>query len=59
MTISSNEHDFVEAELHEVNTARAELSFYNEDEEGKLNVKLSRRSWIILMTAIGYIEENK
>ena len=40
-------------------TARAELSFYNEDGEGQLHVKLSRRSWDILMAAVGYIKENK
>ena len=54
-----NEHTLTETELHEIETARAELSFYNEDEEGRLNVKLSRRSWDILMAAVGYIKENK
>ena len=57
--LNEYEHTLIDAELHEIETARAELSFYNEDEEGRLNIKLSRRSWDILMAAIGYIKENK
>ena len=57
--LNKYEHTLIDAELHEIETARAELSFYNEDEEGQLNVKLSRRSWNILMAAIGYVRDLK
>ena len=57
--LNEYEHTLIDAELHEIKAARAELSFYNEDGEGQLHVKLSRRSWDILMAAVGYIKENK
>ena len=57
--LNEYEHTLIDAELHEIETARAELSFYNEDGEGQVHVKLSRRSWDILMAAVGYIKENK
>ena len=57
--MTSNELTLTEAELHEIEAAKAELSFYDEDEEYQLNVKLSRRSWDIIMAAIDYIRENK
>lgn len=57
--LNKYEHTLIDAELHEIEAVNAELSFYIEDEEGRLNVKLSRRSWDILMAAVGYIKENK
>lgn len=57
--LNEYEHTLIDAELHEIKAARAELSFYNEDREGQLNIKLSRRSWDIIMAAVGYIKENK
>lgn len=57
--LNEYEHVLIDAELHEIEAAKAELSFYNEDEEGQLHVKLSRRSWDILMAAVGYMKENK
>lgn len=30
-----------------------------EDEEGQLNVKMSKRSWGILMAAIGFVRDLK
>ena len=57
--MTTNELILTETELHEIETARAELSFYNEDGEGQLHVKLSRRSWDIIMAAIGYVRDLK
>lgn len=57
--LNEYEHTLIDAELHEIKAARAELSFYNEDGEGQLHVKLSRRSWDILMAAIGYVRDLK
>lgn len=57
--LNEYEHILIDAELHEIEATKAELSFYSEDEEGRLHVKLSRRSWDILMAAVGYMKENK
>ena len=57
--LNEYEHVLIDTESHEIEAAIAELSFYNEDGEGQLHVKLSRRSWDILMAAVGYIKENK
>ena len=57
--LNEYEHTLIDAELHEIETARAELSFYNEDGESQLHVKLSRRSWDIIMAAIGYVRDLK
>lgn len=57
--MTTNELILIEAELREIEAAEAEMNLYIEDEEGQLNVELSRRSWDIIMAAIGYVRENK
>ena len=59
MTLSPNEHILIEAYLNEVMEAENELESFMKDEEGKLNVKLSVRSYDIITAAVGYIIENK
>lgn len=59
MIITPNQHVLIMSQLYEINAAEAEMDLYIEDEEGQLNVKLSRRSYDIIMAAIGYIRENK
>ena len=59
MTISQNEHILMEAEICEIESAEAEMNLYIEDDEEQLNVKLSRRSYDIIMAAICYIRKNK
>ena len=36
-----------------------EMNLYIEDEEGQSNVKMSKRSWDILMAAIGFVRDLK
>ena len=57
--MTMNELTLTEAELHEIEAVEAEMNLYIEDTEGQLNVELSRRSWDIIMAAIGYVRENK
>lgn len=48
-----------ETELHEIEATEAEMHLCIEDEEGQLNVKMSKRSWDILMAAIGFVRDLK
>ena len=48
-----------ETELHEIETTEAEMNLCIEDEERQLNVKMSRRSWDIIMAAIGFVRDLK
>ena len=59
MTINTYEHTLIETELHEIEAAEAEMNLYIEDEEGQSNVKMSKRSWDIIMAAIGYVRDLK
>lgn len=58
MTLSPNEHILIDARLYEFTDAEIELNSFIE-EDNKLHVKLSRRSWDIIMAAVSYIRENK
>ena len=57
--MTTNELILTEAELHEIQAAEAEMNLYIEDEEGQLNVKMSKRSWDIIMAAIGFVRDLK
>ena len=57
--MTTNELILTETELHEIEAAEAEINSYIEDEKGQLNVKMSRRSWDIIMAAIGYVRDLK
>ena len=57
--MTTNQLILSETELHEIETAEAEMNLYIEDEEGQLNVKMSRRSWNIIMAAIGFVRDLK
>lgn len=57
--MTTNELILTETELHEIEVAEAEMNLYIEDEEGQLNVKMSKRSWDIIMAAIGYVRDLK
>lgn len=48
-----------ETELYEIEATEAEMHLCIEDEEGQLNVKMSKRSWDILMAAIGFVRDLK
>ena len=57
--MTTNELILTETELHEIESAEAEMNLYIEDEKGQLNVKMSKRSWYIIMAAIGYVRDLK
>ena len=57
--LNEYEHTLIDAELHEIEAAEAEMNLYIEDEKGQLNVKMSKRSWDIIMAAIGYVRDLK
>lgn len=57
--MTTNELILTETELHEIESAEAEMNSYIEDEKGQLNVKMSKRSWYIIMAAIGYVRDLK
>lgn len=57
--MTTNELILTEAELHEIEAAESEMNLYIEDEEEQLNVKMSKRSWDIIMAAIGYVRDLK
>ena len=57
--MTTNQLILSETELHEIEAAEAEMYLYIEDEEGQLNVKTSRRSWDIIMAAIGFVRDLK
>ena len=57
--MTTNELILTETELHEIEAAEAEMNSYIEDEKGQLNVKMSKRSWGIIMAAIGYVRDLK
>ena len=57
--MTTNELILTETELHEIEAAEAEINSYIEDEKGQLNVKMSKRSWDIIMAAIGYARDLK
>lgn len=58
MITTPNEHILIEAQLYEVTDAENELNSFVEEKD-ILHVKLSKRSWDILMAAVGYMKENK
>lgn len=53
--MTTNQLILSETELHEIEAAEAEMHLCIEDEEGQLNVKMSKRSWDIIMAAIGFV----
>ena len=57
--MTTNQLILSETELHEIEAAEAEMHLYIEDEEGQLNVKMSKKSWNILMAAIGFVRDLK
>lgn len=57
--MTTNQLILSETELHEIEAAEAEMHLCIEDEEGQLNVKMSKRSWGILMAAIGFVRDLK
>ena len=57
--MTTNQLILSETELHEIKAAEAEMHLCIEDEEGQLNVKMSKRSWGILMAAIGFVRDLK
>ena len=59
MKMTTNQLILSETELHEIEAAEAEMNLYIEDEEGQLNVKISKRSWDIIMAAIGFVRDLK
>ena len=59
MTMTTNRLKLSETELHEIEAIEAEMNLYIEDEEGQLNVKMSKRSWNIIMAAIGFVRDLK
>ena len=59
MKMTTNQLKLSETELHEIEATEAEMNLYIEDEEGQLNVKMSKRSWDIIMAAIGFVRDLK
>ena len=57
--MTTNQLILSETELHEIEATEAEMHLCIEDEEGQLNVKMSKRSWNIIMAAIGFIRDLK
>ena len=57
--MTTNQLILSETELHEIEATEAEMNLYIEDEEGQLNVKISKRSWDIIMAAIGFVRDLK
>ena len=57
--MTKNQLILSETELHEIDAAEAEMHLCIEDEEGQLNVKMSKRSWGIIMAAIGFVRDLK
>ena len=57
--MTTNQLILSETELHEIEAAEAEIQLCIEDEEGQLNVKMSKKSWNILMAAIGFVRDLK
>ena len=57
--MTKNQLILSETELHEIEATEAEMNLYIEDEEGQLNVKISKRSWDIIMAAIGFVRDLK
>ena len=57
--MTTNQLKLSETELHEIEATEAEMNLYIEDEEGQLNVKMSKRSWDIIMAAIGFVRDLK
>ena len=57
--MTKNQLILSETELHEIEATEAEMHLCIEDEEGQLNVKMSRRSWDIIMAAIGFVRDLK
>ena len=57
--MTTNQLILSETELHEIEATEAEMNLYIEDEEEQLNVKMSKRSWNIIMAAIGFVRDLK
>ena len=57
--MTTNQLILSETELHDIEATEAEMNLYIEDEKGQLNVKMSRRSWDIIMAAIGFVRDLK
>ena len=57
--MTTNQLILSETELHEIETTEAEIHLCIEDEEGQLNIKMSKRSWNIIMAAIGFVRDLK
>ena len=57
--MTKNQLILSETELHDIEATEAEMNLCIEDEEGQLNVKMSKRSWGILMAAIGFVRDLK
>ena len=57
--MTKNQLILSETELHEIEATEAEMHLCIEDEEGQLNVKMSKRSWDIIMAAIGFVRDLK
>lgn len=59
MKMTKNQLILSETELHEIEATEAEMNLYIEDEEGQLNIKMSKRSWDIIMASIGFVRDLK
>lgn len=57
--MTTNQLKLSETELHDIEATEAEMNLCIEDEEGQLNVKMSKRSWDIIMAAIGFVRDLK
>ena len=57
--MTKNQLILSETELHEIEATEAEMHLCIEDKEGQLNVKMSKRSWDIIMAAIGFVRDLK
>ena len=59
MKMTTNQLKLSETELDDIEATEAEMNLCIEDEEGQLNVKMSKRSWNIIMAAIGFVRDLK
>ena len=57
--MTTNQLILSETELHEIEATEAEMHLCIEDEEGQLNIKMCKRSWDIIMAAIGFVRDLK
>ena len=57
--MTTNQLKLMETELHEIEATEAEMNLYIKDEEGQLNLKISKRSWDIIMASIGFVRDLK